>query len=167
MSGQESDTSALVGRYRLTNADGVVGAWSEWQPLASLAAIAVSDDSAVDGEVKDEEGNVGSVSSALVRGRPDPSLKTTGGCGCSAPGSGDTSLAECSKAVRDMLAVCNATQILVVGKPAYVKSAVQLCIDACTDCERACRKHEERHAICKTCAEACAATIKAARAYLA
>jgi len=82
-------------------------------------------------------------------------------------GSGDTSLAECSKAVRDMLAVCNATQILVVGKPAYVKSAVQLCIDACTDCERACRKHEERHAICKTCAEACAATIKAARAYLA
>jgi Cys-rich four helix bundle protein (predicted Tat secretion target) len=82
-------------------------------------------------------------------------------------GSGDTSLAECGKSVRDMLAVCNAAQVLVSGNAGYVKSAVQLCIDACADCERACRKHEDRHAICKTCAEACAATIKAARAYLA
>ena len=82
-------------------------------------------------------------------------------------GSGDTSLAECSKAVRDMLAVCNAAQILVVSKPAYVKPAVQLCIDACTDCEGACRKHAEHHLVCKNCAEACAATVKAAHAYLA
>ena len=82
-------------------------------------------------------------------------------------GSGDTSLAECAKSVPDMLAVCNATEVLVTSKAGYVKSAVQLCIEACTDCERACRKHEDHHAICKTCAEACAATIKAARAYLA
>jgi len=82
-------------------------------------------------------------------------------------GTGDTSLAECGKAVRNMLAVCNATQILVTGKPAYITPAVQLCIDACTDCERACRKHEDRHAICKACADACAATVKAAHAYLA
>jgi hypothetical protein len=32
-------------------------------------------------------------------------------------GTGDTSLAECGKAVRNMLAVCNATQILVTGQP--------------------------------------------------
>ncbi|HVO27002.1 MAG TPA: Csp1 family four helix bundle copper storage protein [Candidatus Margulisiibacteriota bacterium] len=82
-------------------------------------------------------------------------------------GSGDTSLAECSKAVRNMLAVCNATQVLVLSKPGYVKAAVQLCIDACTDCERACRKHAEHHAACKTCGDACAATVKAAHAYLA
>ena len=82
-------------------------------------------------------------------------------------GSGDTSLAECSKAVRNMLAVCSATQVLVLSKPVYVKPAVQLCIDACTDCESACRKHAEQHVVCKTCADACTATVKAAHAYLA
>jgi Cys-rich four helix bundle protein (predicted Tat secretion target) len=82
-------------------------------------------------------------------------------------GGGDRSLAECGRSVRAMLAVCNAAAVLVSSNAGYVKSAVQLCIDACTDCERACRKHEDRHAICKTCADACAATIKAARAYLA
>ena len=82
-------------------------------------------------------------------------------------GRGDTSLAECAKSVRDMLAVCSATQALVAGSSAHVKAAVQLCIDVCTDCERACRKHEAEHAICKACANACAATIKAARAFLA
>ena len=82
-------------------------------------------------------------------------------------GRGDTSLAECAKSVRDMLAVCSATQALVAGSSAHVKTAVQLCIDVCTDCERACRKHEAEHAVCKACANACAATIKAARVFLA
>lgn len=82
-----SDDAALVGRYRFTDSTGHVGAWSEWEPVANLAALVAGDAHAVDGEVKDEEGNVGSVSSALVRGRPDPTLKPNGGCGCSVPGS--------------------------------------------------------------------------------
>ena len=82
-----SDESALVGRYRFTDAAGTIGAWSEWDSIAKLGALVGVGAHAVDGEVKDEEGNTGSVSSALVRGRPDGSLGTTGGCGCSAPGS--------------------------------------------------------------------------------
>ena len=82
-------------------------------------------------------------------------------------GSGDTTLAECSKAVRDMLAVCTAAQALVASNSAHTKAAVQLCIDTCSDCERACRKHADQHAVCKACADACAVTIKAARAFLA
>ena len=82
-------------------------------------------------------------------------------------GGGDTTLAECSKTVRDMLAVCSATQTLVAGNSAHAKAAVQLCIDACSDCEGACRKHAEHHAVRKACADACTATIKAARAFLA
>ena len=75
-------------------------------------------------------------------------------------GTGDTSLADCGKAVHDMLAVCTATQTLVVGKAAYLKPAVQLCIDACTECERTCRKHETHHEVCKACADACATCLK-------
>jgi len=82
-------------------------------------------------------------------------------------GTGDTSLAECSKAVRDMLAVCGAEQTLVLGESPRAKTAAQLCIDVCTGCEAACRKHETRHAVCKVCAESCAATIAAARAFMA
>jgi len=82
-------------------------------------------------------------------------------------GSGDTSLADCAKTVRDMLAVCAATQALVASNSTHMKPAVQLCLDVCTDCERACRKHEGHHAVCKACADACAATAKAARAFLA
>jgi len=82
-------------------------------------------------------------------------------------GRGDTSLAECAKSVRDMLAVCSAAQALVVSNSRHVKPTVQLCVDVCTDCERASRKHETHHAVCKACADACAATVKAARVFLA
>ena len=82
-------------------------------------------------------------------------------------GAGDTSLAECSKAARDMLAVCAAEQTLVLGDSPRAKTAAELCIEVCTDCEAACRKHEAHHAVCKACADSCAATVAAARAWLA
>jgi len=82
-------------------------------------------------------------------------------------GAGETELAECARSVRDMLAICAATQTLVASNSPYLKSAVQLCVTSCTDCERACRKHAEHHAVCKACADACAATINAARPLLA
>ena len=80
-----SEDAALVTRHRTTAADGKVGEWSTWAPLAD-GVLDTGDASSVDVEVKDEEGNVGSVSQALVRGRPDPTLKTPGGCGCSTVG---------------------------------------------------------------------------------
>ena len=82
-----SDDAALVARHRTSSgaAGGSVGEWSAWAPLAD-GVVETGDAASVDVEVKDEEGNVGSVSQALVRGRPDPSLKPVGGCGCSTPG---------------------------------------------------------------------------------
>ncbi|MEO6420079.1 MAG: hypothetical protein ABIP39_11755 [Polyangiaceae bacterium] len=85
-----SDDSALVGRYRVTK-DGQVGEFGEWAPVAALANLSTPGAVSVDVEVRDEEGNVGTVSSALIRGRPDPSLAAAGGCGCSTPGSTNAS----------------------------------------------------------------------------
>ncbi len=79
--------AALVGRFRTTGLDGVVGEWSAWTDMAKLATIDVAAASAIDVDVKDEEENVGHVSQALIRGRTDTTLGGASGCGCATPGS--------------------------------------------------------------------------------
>lgn len=78
-------------------------------------------------------------------------------------GKGDTSLAECAVAVRDMLAVCNATGVLAAGQAKRLKAAAALCADICTDCEKACLVHADHHAECKACADACAVVVREAK----
>jgi MYXO-CTERM domain-containing protein len=82
-----SDTTALQARTR-TTVGTAVGEFSDWKPYASIATIVPdSNASSIDVQVKDEEGNVGQVSSALIRGRADSTLTAAGaGCGCSTPG---------------------------------------------------------------------------------
>ena len=70
---------ALVARTRVGEGNG----WSEWAPLNSVAELNVDALTTVDVEVRDEEGNIGRVSSPLVRGKADSSLAAAGsGCGC-------------------------------------------------------------------------------------
>ena len=69
---------------------------------------------------------------------------------------GDTSLGECAQNVRQMLAVCTAVGPIAVAGSRHLRAMARLCLDVCTDCEQACRKHEGHHAACKRCAEACA-----------
>jgi hypothetical protein len=82
-----SPASALRARYRATDESGQLAAWTDWRPLAELATLDLPGVRAVDVEVADEEGNVGSISQPLIRGRGDPTLSAAGsGCGCSTPG---------------------------------------------------------------------------------
>ncbi|MDB5215703.1 MAG: hypothetical protein JWO86_3630 [Myxococcaceae bacterium] len=77
-----SSDSALVVRRRIEE-----GAWSEWAPLASASSFEADATSAVDVEVRDEEGNIGKVSLPLVRGKADSSLAAAGSaCGCRVAG---------------------------------------------------------------------------------
>ncbi|CAN5781079.1 hypothetical protein BH09MYX1_BH09MYX1_19200 [soil metagenome] len=82
-----SDSGALAMRYRIADVSGTKNAWTEWTPVAAISAATVGAATAIDVEVKDAEGNVASQSSALIRGKPDGSLTTAGGCGCTATGS--------------------------------------------------------------------------------
>jgi MYXO-CTERM domain-containing protein len=77
-------TQDLVARYQTVGWDGKAGAWSEWASLASLSAFSPVG-SAVTVEVKDLEGNVGSMSIELIRGRPNPA-QAASSCNCSTPG---------------------------------------------------------------------------------
>lgn len=72
-----SDTDALVARVKVGG-----GAFGDWTPLAKLSLGDLSGAKDVTVEVKDEEGNVGTATSALIRGRPDGTQSSSGGCGC-------------------------------------------------------------------------------------
>jgi Cys-rich four helix bundle protein (predicted Tat secretion target) len=79
-------------------------------------------------------------------------------------GSGDTSMADCSKAVTDMLAICQASESLAAANSKHLKALAKVCIDGCTDCAKACTPHVGHHPECKACKEACDATIEAMKA---
>ena len=59
-----------------------------WAPLLDVQSVAWADDAkSLLVDVRDEEGNVSSVSQSVIRGRPDASLAgQAAGCGCSVPG---------------------------------------------------------------------------------
>jgi MYXO-CTERM domain-containing protein len=73
-----SADGALVVRRRI----GDEGVWSDWAPLAAAGTFEAASAAAVEVEVRDEEGNIGTVAQPL-RGRADGSLAAAGsGCGC-------------------------------------------------------------------------------------
>lgn len=79
-------------------------------------------------------------------------------------GTGNTSMAECSRAVSDMLAICEASESLAAAGSKHLKALSAVCITACTDCSKACEPHVGHHDECKACKEACDATIEAMKA---
>lgn len=73
---------------------------------------------------------------------------------------GDTMLAECLESVLAMMPVCTAVSRLATIDAPRLKELAKVCGDICADCEKVCRKHESHHAVCKACADACAAFVK-------
>ncbi len=77
-----SPASALEVRWQLDD-----GAFSAWTVAEGLEFIEVGQDARrLTVEVRDEEGNIGSQSQGLIRGRPDPTFASEGACDCSVPG---------------------------------------------------------------------------------
>jgi Cys-rich four helix bundle protein (predicted Tat secretion target) len=71
-------------------------------------------------------------------------------------GEGDKSMADCSKSVNQMLAVCAALESLAAQNAPALPKMARVAAEVCKQCEDACRKHEKEHQECKDCAEACA-----------
>jgi Cys-rich four helix bundle protein (predicted Tat secretion target) len=76
---------------------------------------------------------------------------------------GNTTMAECIVAVRDMLPVTDTLARLASTNSKHLAAAARLAIEVCESCEAVCRKHAQIHVICRECAESCARTIAAAR----
>ena len=74
---------------------------------------------------------------------------------------GDTTLADCARKVNEMLPICKGFSYQLAANSPYVKALSAVCQQACEDCETECRKHEDKHAECKECAESCAQVVAA------
>ena len=69
---------------------------------------------------------------------------------------GNNSVAECADTVQEMLAMCTSLSQMASYKSKHLGELAKICMQVCTDCEKACREHEDKHAECKACAESCA-----------
>lgn len=68
---------------------------------------------------------------------------------------GDTAMAECAQTVNQMLPVCRALQSLAAQASGLTPALARVALEACQQCETACRKHADKHAECKACLDAC------------
>lgn len=76
---------------------------------------------------------------------------------------GDTSLAACAQSVSEMVPACQAVAALARLDSKRLAAFLGPCVEVCTDCEAECRKHADKHPVCKSCAEACAKFIAEAK----
>jgi len=68
---------------------------------------------------------------------------------------GDTSVAECADTVQEMLAMCTALSQMAAYNSKQLAEVAGICRKVCLHCEDECRKHEDKHAQCKACADSC------------
>lgn len=78
-------------------------------------------------------------------------------------GQGEKEMAGCATSVNQLLAACGALQKLAGQNSPYTARFAGLVGQMCADCEKECRKHENRHAECKACADACADCLQECR----
>lgn len=72
---------------------------------------------------------------------------------------GMTNMADCQRAVMNMLAVTEAMAEVAGFRnadPKSMKALAQVCATFCRTCEKACAAHAAMHEECKVCGEACA-----------
>lgn len=83
---------------------------------------------------------------------------------------GMASMADCQRAVMNMLAVVEAMGAAArygTADPANLKALAKVCAAFCRACEKACEPHAKMHAECKACGEACRDCAKACETFAA
>jgi Cys-rich four helix bundle protein (predicted Tat secretion target) len=75
-------------------------------------------------------------------------------------GSGDTSMAGCAVASRDMLAGMEALAALASSRSKRLPEIARALVKLCEDCVQQCAPHADKHPACKACHDACKRTIE-------
>ncbi|MCC7382947.1 MAG: Csp1 family four helix bundle copper storage protein [Deltaproteobacteria bacterium] len=81
---------------------------------------------------------------------------------------GTPMMADCQRAVMNMLAVTEAmasTAGYASADPANLKALARACAAFCRACEKACEPHAKDHVECKACGDACRECAKACETY--
>lgn len=82
-------------------------------------------------------------------------------------GQGESDMAPCAQAVREMLAVCDALARLALQQSSFTPAQAKVAAEVCAHCQKACQEHADQHEECQACAKACAACEKECRALAA
>lgn len=75
-------------------------------------------------------------------------------------GEGDKTMVGCAKSVSQMLTLCSALQQLANQQSQHTGKLASLAMEACQQCEDECKKHADKHEVCKACGESCAVCYK-------
>ena len=78
-------------------------------------------------------------------------------------GRGDTSLKDCIKAVSAMTPMCALLARYAALDAPRLKELAKVCLGVCDDCAAECKKHADKHEVCKACQESCEACAKACK----
>jgi len=73
---------------------------------------------------------------------------------------GEKEMADCARAVNQLVAVCGALRALAAQDGSHLTKLAKVAMDVCKECEEQCRKHEKKHVECKDCGDACATCYK-------
>ncbi len=79
---------------------------------------------------------------------------------------GDTTLADCSISVQELIAASTATLRFAANNSSHLNAFLEVAIKVCESCEKECLKHDQQIQ-CKDCAEACRDGIDFFTEYLA
>ncbi|MEM7449192.1 MAG: Csp1 family four helix bundle copper storage protein [Myxococcota bacterium] len=82
-------------------------------------------------------------------------------------GRGDTSMADCARASREVAAVCQSMLQLAASGSSHAAALARVCRDVCAECAEFCRPHAAHHPQCRACLEACEHSVSACDAVLA
>ncbi|MEX8517407.1 MAG: four-helix bundle copper-binding protein [Leptothrix sp. (in: b-proteobacteria)] len=82
-------------------------------------------------------------------------------------GDGDKEMAACARSVNQMLAICTALHKVAVQDGTMLPALAKVAAQTCDACEKECRKHADKHAECKACADSCVACLKQCKAVAA
>ena len=75
-------------------------------------------------------------------------------------GKGSTDMYECMKSTSEMVALCQTFMVLAAQQSPLTKKLAAICITACENCKKECKKHAAHHQVCKDCADSCDECIK-------
>ena len=78
-------------------------------------------------------------------------------------GEGDKAMVGCAQSVNQMLALCTALQQLANQNAKQLSRVAAIAMDVCQQCEDECKKHADKHEVCKACGVSCAACYKACK----
>jgi Cys-rich four helix bundle protein (predicted Tat secretion target) len=74
---------------------------------------------------------------------------------------GDTSMSGCAKTVHEMHAMMQGLAAAANSGSKHLAALAKVAAEFCKDCEVECKKHADKHAVCKDCMDACTKTIAA------